>query len=119
MSIGKPDIDVVMPASCQSPRSSLPAFDLAAKFGVGRSYRALKTKRCLRSKSDKPRFARLLCWSPRIALVSPTPPGLTTPVIPAPAPWPEALSMDLARVYAARNCSRFEKRLVKLICKEL
>src|SRR3989442_8102303 len=100
----------MIPATCQSENSSRPAVDLAAKAGCGRSHRLLRTKRCVRSKFDTPRLARLSSWLPSIGPES-MPAAPKTP--------PEPLSIDLAYVYEARNCSPRESRLVALIWSEL
>src|SRR2546423_3290591 len=87
MSIGRPDIAVTIPAICQFENSQRPAIDFVASPGRGRSQRQLTTKRCVRSKFDTPRFARLLSWLPNIGPES---------IPAAPMAPPEALSIDLA-----------------------
>src|SRR5215472_411785 len=62
MSMGSPDIIVTMPETCQLASNQFAAEEPAAKCGFGTSHVQAATKRCGRSKSETPRFARGSSW---------------------------------------------------------
>src|SRR5436190_9595189 len=96
--IGKPDMAVTIADICQFENNNRPALDRSAKPGFGNSQTKLKTKRCVRSKSEMPRFEFSSRWSPSKGAVSFTSTESITPLVPAPPPAPEPLSIDLAKV---------------------
>lgn len=52
ISIGAPDIAVMIPDTCQFEKSERSTVERRAKAERGKSHRKLRTKRCVRSKSD-------------------------------------------------------------------
>ena len=64
MEKGRPDWKVAMPLTPQSFRIQRDAAEF--ETSAGRSYTKLVTKRCVRSKSDRPRFVFQLRWSPGV-----------------------------------------------------
>src|SRR5437764_455734 len=57
-SMGRPDITTAIPLTFQFESSNRVARECSKKAGCGRFHKELSTRRCVRSKSDKPRLLR-------------------------------------------------------------